>query len=81
MDMQVSIGQRVNIIGNQLAENGAVADATDTFSAANVELLRSHGVYAALVPAEFGGGGCDYAEVCGILRQIAERQVTRGNQV
>ena len=33
-----------------------LADQTDLFVAANYEILREHGFFAALVPAECGGG-------------------------
>ena len=42
-----------------LRENAAWLDATDGFIADNFELLKSHGVFSALVPEEMGGPGFD----------------------
>lgn len=59
------------IIGKQIADNGKQADATDTFSAENYELLREFNLFSALVPVEFGGQGFGYADICDFLRKLA----------
>lgn len=51
-------------------ENAAWLDVTDGFIADNFDLLKSSGVFTALVPTEMGGGGATYAEMCDFVRGI-----------
>ena len=54
-----------------IAANGERADATESCSRENYQLLKDKRCFSALVPAEYGGGGVDYAEMCEFLRQLA----------
>jgi acyl-CoA dehydrogenase len=58
-------------LGPGFAARAAHYDATDTFVAENFTDLKTHGVFAAGVPAELGGGGATYAELCAMLRALA----------
>ncbi|WP_020682574.1 acyl-CoA dehydrogenase family protein [Marinobacterium rhizophilum] len=58
-------------IGPSIAENGLQADRTDCYSNENCALLKAEKVYSALVPEEFGGGGFNYRDMCGFLRELA----------
>lgn len=58
-------------VGPVIAENSAWLDATDGFIDKNFDLLKQHGVFSALVPSEYGGGGADYAEMCEFIRELA----------
>jgi alkylation response protein AidB-like acyl-CoA dehydrogenase len=56
------------------AEIGAEAgkhDAEDSFVAQGYQRLKDEGFFKAFVPAEFGGGGADYAEMCRAIRRLA----------
>jgi alkylation response protein AidB-like acyl-CoA dehydrogenase len=57
--------------GATLAANGEQADATDTCSRENYQLLRDYRCFSAMVPAALGGGDTSYAEMCDFLRQLA----------
>ncbi|MGI9284135.1 MAG: acyl-CoA dehydrogenase family protein, partial [Pseudomonadales bacterium] len=71
MNTQRSLDDTVALIGPTIAENGKAADVTDQFAAENYSLLKEHKVFSALVPAEFGGAGYAYREVCKMLTQLA----------
>ena len=58
-------------LGPRFAERSAEHDATDTFVAENYRELKTHGVFAAGVPAELGGGGATHAELCAMVRALA----------
>ena len=53
-----------------IRENASWLDATDGFIAAYFDLLKSHGVFSALVPTEMGGGGAKHSEMCDFVRGI-----------
>lgn len=48
------------------------SDQSDAFVTANYALLKEHGFFATLVPAEFGGGGATFDEMSDILRVLAQ---------
>lgn len=58
-------------MGEQLSACEQQSDATDAFVSANYDLLREHLFFAALVPAEFGGGDVTFDEMSDILRVMA----------
>jgi alkylation response protein AidB-like acyl-CoA dehydrogenase len=53
------------------ASRAPACDANDSFVAENYGELREHRVFSAGVPAELGGGGATYAELCAFLQEIA----------
>lgn len=63
--------QILDMIGESIAVAGAIADASQKFAAANYALLKDHRLFSAMVPAELGGGGSHYAELCELLRRMA----------
>jgi alkylation response protein AidB-like acyl-CoA dehydrogenase len=58
-------------LGPGFAKRAASHDSDDSFVADNYAELRAHKVFSAHVPAELGGGGADYAEICAMLRTLA----------
>jgi alkylation response protein AidB-like acyl-CoA dehydrogenase len=58
-------------LGPRFAERATTADSQDRFVAENFAELKAHGLTAAGVPEEFGGLGATHAELCQMLRQIA----------
>ena len=60
-------------LGPRFAERAAAADSQDRFVAENFAELKAHGLAAAGVPEELGGLGATHAELCEMLRQIAQR--------
>lgn len=54
-----------------IEHNASWLDATDGFIGENFDLLKSHKVFSALVPAEYGGGGATHSEMCAFVRGIA----------
>ena len=56
----------------RFAERAAAHDATDTFVADNYAELRARRVFSAGVPAELGGGGATHAELCDMIRVLAQ---------
>ena len=58
----------MHTLGPSFAERADRCDANDTFVAENFAELKERGVLAAGVPAELGGGGASYPELCEMLR-------------
>jgi alkylation response protein AidB-like acyl-CoA dehydrogenase len=59
-------------LGPRFAARAAAHDAADAFVADNYRELREHRVFSAGVPAELGGGGASHAELCTMLRVLAQ---------
>lgn len=55
----------------RIAADAPLHDADDSFVADAYDLLKREGLLKAHVPAELGGGGASYAELCGIVRTLA----------
>lgn len=55
----------------EIALDAAVHDADDSFVADAYALLKREGFFKAHVPAELGGGGASYREVCRMVRALA----------
>ena len=62
----------MHTLGPSFAERADRCDANDTFVAENFAELKRRGVLAAGVPAELGGGGASYPELCEMLRVLAQ---------
>lgn len=62
---------RADLAARELATSAARHDADDSFVVDSFELLKREGFFKAHVPAEFGGGDADYAELCGMVRRLA----------
>ena len=58
-------------LGSQFAERRTDANENDRFVAENFADLKQHRFVSAGVPAELGGGGASYIEMCGVLRELA----------
>jgi alkylation response protein AidB-like acyl-CoA dehydrogenase len=58
-------------LGPAFAARAAAHDAEDTFVAENYLDLKRHAVFSAAVPADLGGGGASFADLCGVLRELA----------
>lgn len=58
-------------VAAELASNAAAHDADDSFVADGFDLLKREGFFKAHVPAELGGGGMEYRELCTVIRRLA----------
>lgn len=58
-------------LGPRFAEGAAERDQDAAFVAEHYEALKARGVFAALVPAELGGGGLTHSRMCGFVRGLA----------
>src|SRR5215813_330585 len=59
-------------LGPRFAARAAANDAADRFVAENYNDLRERRVLAAGVPSELGGGGASHAELCAMVRVLAQ---------
>ncbi len=67
-----SLLDSVHRLGPEFRKRSAEHDQAGTFVSRNYDELREHRFFAALVPKELGGGGVPHAEMCEILRTIAQ---------
>jgi alkylation response protein AidB-like acyl-CoA dehydrogenase len=58
-------------LGARFAARAVGYDAAEAFVAENIAELKAQGAFAAAVPAELGGGGAPYSELCDMLRVLA----------
>ena len=58
-------------IATEIAARAAKHDAEDLFVADAFARLKAEGFFKMHVPAELGGHGADYAEVCAVVRTLA----------
>jgi len=58
-------------LGPEIEKQGLICDTENKFAEKNIALLKSRGVYNAMVPAVLGGGGVLYSEVCYFLKDLA----------
>ena len=59
-------------LGPEIEKQGVIYDAENKFAEKNFSLLKERGVYKALIPAELGGGGVTYSELCYFLKELAQ---------
>jgi alkylation response protein AidB-like acyl-CoA dehydrogenase len=59
-------------LGPEIEKNGLAYDAENKFAEKNFNLLKQSDVYKALIPAELGGGGVSYSDVCYFLKDLAK---------
>lgn len=71
MTSRIDLTQVLQTLGPRFAERIAELDAADGFVAQNYEELKAAKVFSALVPAELGGGGASYSEMCRFVRGMA----------
>ncbi|MCP4982176.1 MAG: acyl-CoA/acyl-ACP dehydrogenase [Gammaproteobacteria bacterium] len=57
-------------LGADFAAEAANHDADNQFVHRNYELLRDNGFFKMAIPVKLGGGGADFAEVCGVVREF-----------
>lgn len=63
-------------LGKDFASRTAQHDASDSFVAENYAAMRQRKLFSANVPAELGGGGASYAEICAVLRELARHDAS-----
>lgn len=61
---------RADQVAALIAEQAAAHDTDDTFVADGYAQLKAEGLFKALVPVAFGGGGADVATMCRVIRTL-----------
>src|SRR5262249_7937821 len=61
---------RADRIAGAIAEAAVRHHADESFASEGYQLLKAEAFFTALVPAELGGGGAGYAEICHSTRRI-----------
>ncbi len=62
--------ERADRVAAEIAAQASLHDAEETFVFDAYERLKAEGFFSALVPAELGGGGAEFAEICGAVRRL-----------
>ncbi|MBT6144062.1 MAG: acyl-CoA/acyl-ACP dehydrogenase [Gemmatimonadetes bacterium] len=62
----------IHELGPTFEARAAGNDAEDRFVSENYADLKAHGLLAAAVPTELGGGGASHSQMCNTLRTIAQ---------
>jgi acyl-CoA dehydrogenase len=62
---------RADRIAEEIAEAAARHDADESFVSEGYQRLKEEGFFKALIPAELGGAGAGYGEICHAIRRIA----------
>ncbi len=57
-------------VADQISAEGQACDRENRFVGANLDALANRGFFTLGVPAELGGGGADYSELCAMLRAV-----------
>jgi alkylation response protein AidB-like acyl-CoA dehydrogenase len=71
MEKKIDLASLVHEIGPGFAEGAAERDQTDTFASENYDVLKTHKVFSAIVPAALGGGGAGHSDMCAFIRALA----------
>lgn len=61
----------IHQLGPDFAARAKENDDTDTFLEENYKALKAHKFFSAAIPAELGGGGMSYRELCDVVRALA----------
>ncbi len=69
--MKINLEKIAKELSPGFEENAERLDEHDEFAAVNYAALRKHGVFSALVPTKYGGGGASYSQMCTFVRTIA----------
>ena len=59
-------------LGERFASRAVEHDENDCFVSANYEELKRERFFSAMVPAELGGAGLSHAEMCSLIREMAQ---------
>ncbi len=68
---QTNLKEILHEVGPPIEKQGLIYDAENRFADENFRLLKERGVYKALIPADLGGGGVQYSELCSFLKDLA----------
>ena len=69
---KINLKNILNEVSLEIEQEGLVCDAQNKFAEKNFSLLKAKGVYKALIPAELGGGGVAYSDLCYFLKDLAQ---------
>ncbi len=70
MTNAINLDETLQDIGPVIAARSAELDATDGFIDKNYDLIKDAGLFKALIPMEYGGGGASYSEMCEFIRRL-----------
>src|SRR5690348_15791291 len=71
MPRHIELQTLAKTLGPRFVQGAAERDAKDAFVADHYGVLKEHGVFSALVPADLGGGGARHSDMCAFLRDLA----------
>lgn len=67
---QINWVERAESVAAAIAANAAQHDGDDSFVRAGYELLKREGFFKAHVPAELGGHGAGFGDMCAVIRRL-----------
>lgn len=71
MTAKIDLPTLARELGPRMEDGAEARDQTGEFVLENYKILKTHRVFSALVPEEFGGGGARHSEMCAFLRGLA----------
>ena len=71
MSAMIDLATLAPTLGPQIAEGATERDQAAQFVSENYGLLKTHKVFSALVPEEFGGGNARHSDMCAFVRALA----------
>lgn len=69
-DAKVDWLARAGRVAGAVAAQAGLHDANESFVSDGYRLLKDEGLFKALVPAELGGGGAGFGEICQAIRRL-----------
>ena len=64
--------EKARALGPELREYAARHDEDATFVEESYQALKEEGLFKALVPAELGGGGAGFRDICELIRELGK---------
>ena len=73
MTTTINLDEILETLGPIFAARAAELDANDGFISDNYDLIKEAGLFTALIPTVYGGGGATYSQMCAFIRGLGQK--------